>query len=377
MKIGIDARFAGPMAKGLGRYTQRLIANLIEIDKNNEYVLFLNKENFNLFAESQRIKKVQANFRWYTLTEQIKLPRLLKKEKLDLVHFPHFNVPILYKQPFVVTLHDLIITHFPSRRATTLGPFFYFFKQLAYRYVTRSAVKRAKKVITVSNYSKAEIVKHFKIPDTKIAVTYEAADKKCLQVNEEFISKTLNKFGIKKDYILYVGNAHPHKNLDRLIEAFKIICKKRNDLKLVLVGKKDYFYSRLEEESIKNHSADFMKNVKFPGFVTDRELAALYRQASLYVFPSLYEGFGLPPIEAMTCGIPVISANTSCLPEILGEAADYFDPYKTEEMAQKIIDLIDDEEKKCDLINKGFSLIKKYSWHNLAEKTLDIYEKAK
>ncbi len=377
MRIGIDARFAGPKAKGLGRYTERLIENLLKIDKQNSYVLFLRPDNYNLFAASERIKKVRADYLWYTVKEQLFFPFRIYREKLDLMHFPHFNVPILYWRKYIVTIHDLIITHFPSRRATTLGPMLYFFKQLAYRFVAWLAVKKAQRIITVSEYSKNEIIKHFSVAPDKVLVTYEAANPLCALVDQKHSSAVLAKHSINKPFILYVGNAHPHKNLERLIKAFEILIKSQHhDFLLVLAGGKDYFYQRLEKETKANYAEFISQRIVFPGFIPDQELAIFYREAEIYVFPSLYEGFGLPPLEAMTCGLPVASSSASCLPEILKNAVVYFDPENEKDIAEKISLLINNQPKKQELREKGFQLTKQYSWQVLAEKTLNCYQQA-
>ncbi len=179
MRIGVDARFYGAIGKGLGRYTQKLIENLEKISAKggNEYFIFLRKENFEDYQpKNENFQKVLADYRWYTLSEQINMPRILNKYNLDLVHFPHFNVPLFYRRKFVITIHDLILIHFPTIRGTTLNPLFYFLKFLAYKIVIRSAIKRAEKIIAVSNFTKNDILKNYGVPAEKIAVTHEACD---------------------------------------------------------------------------------------------------------------------------------------------------------------------------------------------------------
>ena len=293
-----------------------------------------------------------------------------KKFELDLVHFPHFNVPLFYKGKFVVTIHDLILFHYPTRRASTLSPFFYFFKKMAHRLVIRNAVKKSRAILAVSRHTKDDIKKYFNIPDEKIVVTYEAIDPIQKMIDEPG-EKILKKYGIIKPYILYVGNAYPHKNLERLVLVFREIAKKHPHLHLILVGKEDYFYKRLK----KYVSENFAKNVIFSDYVPDEHLGIVYREALLYVFPSLYEGFGLPPLEAMARDIPVASSNASCLPEILGEAAIYFDPKAMSEMAETIERAIVDGELRQKLVEKGRKQVKKYSWEKMAKETLEIYTK--
>ncbi|MBU0707148.1 glycosyltransferase family 4 protein [Patescibacteria group bacterium] len=370
MHIGIDARFLGPEGKGLGRYTEKLIKNLETVDQMNRYSIFLRQENWDKYTpENSSFRKVLAPYRWYSLKEQTDFPRLLNKERLDLVHFPHFNIPIFYRKPFVVTIHDLIITHYPTTRATTSGPIKYFFKRHGYRLVISSAIKRAKKVITVSEYTKKELIDFFSLSPKKIEVTYEAADPFIEGADAPEV--VLSKYKIDKPYLLYVGNAYPHKNLEMLLEAHKDLIKKHPGLKLVLVGRMDYFYSRLKKQS---DGLGLDKDVIFPGYVPDADLPALYRQAELYVFPSLAEGFGLPPLEAMQYGIPVVSSSVSSLPEVLGQSAAYFDPTDKHAIVKVLSDLINNPEKKDLLCQRGYENIKKFSWKKMAEETLSLYQ---
>jgi len=382
MVIGIDARFFGPKGKGLGRYTQKLTESLAEADKQNDYVIFLRRENFGEFQpQNSHFKKVLADYRWYSLAEQIFLPFAIAKQKIDLMHFPHFNVPIFYFKPFVVTIHDLILRHFSTRRASRLGSVKYWFKNLAYQMVIWLAIKRAKKIITVSRYVKKDIIRCFGIKAERIIVTYEGTSNMSSRLEIGGSKQILkSKFQISKQYLLYVGNAYPHKNLERLIEAFEILIKKYQiDLQLVLVGEEDYFYRRLKKEAevVILQSKGVFSRIVFAGFVSDDDLPILYQGAGVYVFPSLCEGFGLPSLEAMSFGVPVASSNATCLTEILGQAAVYFDPLNPRDMAEKISQILNSDGLRQDLIQKGFEQIKKYSWKRMGEETLAIYQKVK
>jgi glycosyltransferase involved in cell wall biosynthesis len=379
MRIAIDARFYGPLGKGLGRYTQRLIENLEKVDFKNQYIIFLRKEGFSEYEpKNPNFKKVLADYPWYGPIEQIMMPLAIKKTKADLVHFPHFNVPIFYRGKFIVTIHDLILLQFPTKRATTLGPLLYKFKYWGYETVIRSAIKRAKKIITVSLCTKNNLIKHFNIDPEKIFAIYEAAD--TVETGQLKIPETdLSPFGIKKPYLLYVGNAYPHKNLEGLLKIFKKMKNEPNfNYQLVLVGKEDYFYNRLKKEA---EEMDLVKtNILSPaiffGFASQPILADLYRNASLYIFPSFVEGFGLPALEAMSYGLPVIASNSSCLPEILGEAALYFNPSNEKEFSDIIRLGLTNEILRKELIKNGHEQIKKYSWQKCAQETLITYAKA-
>ena len=369
MRIGIDARFFGSIGKGLGRYTQKLIENLEKIDTQNQYFIFLRRANWDEYIpRSKHFTRVLADIPWYTLREQIQMPKIFHKCGLDLVHFPHFNVPVSYKGRFVVTIHDLILFRYPTRKASTLSAPVYFIKKKAYQRVIRSAIQNSSQIIAVSKHTKKDILKHFRIEPEKIHVTYEGVDFASAP-RQESHQTILQKYGIITPYVLYVGNAYPHKNLERLIISFREAAKRHPDLNLVLAGKEDYFYKNLKK---------FAKEKKIPGlifsgYISEEHLPTIYSEAKLYVFPSLYEGFGLPPLEAMVMNTPVASSNTSCLPEILGNAAHYFDPRGISETAEAIERVLTDNTLRKHLIAAGKEQIKKYSWEKMARKTLDIY----
>lgn len=384
--IGIDARFYGPIGKGLGRYTQEIVDNILRIDHDNNYVIFLSLANFDeliIAPEDQaRVKKVLIKVRWYTLAEQILMPFYIFKEKLDLIHFPHFNVPILAPVKFVVTVHDLILTKFPTVRATTLSPWIYKLKNLAYRFVIWSALRRSQKIITVSEFTKSDIISQFKIDPKKIIVTYEGVANLARGNDSLFVQKlddndALLSYNIKDKFLLYIGNAYPHKNLDSLINVFAELRQKQPELKLVLVGKLDYFYNRIKDLAISLNlfwENDDNSPIIFPGYVPDQALEILFKKAAAYVFPSLYEGFGLPPLEAMAKGCPVVSSNKSSMPEILGEAAYYFNPEDAADMEKAILTVINDNNLRQELATKGYQQVKKYNWWECAYQTLEIYK---
>ncbi|RJO59185.1 glycosyltransferase family 1 protein [Candidatus Parcubacteria bacterium] len=369
MRIGIDARFYGSIGKGLGRYTERLITYLEKIARH-EFVIFLRKENYDEYQPSAKnFTKQLADFQWYTFEEQRKFPALLRANHLDLIHYPHFNVPFFSPKPFVVTIHDLILTHFPTRRATTLGPIKYWFKQLAYRMVLSRAVQKAERILTVSNFTQKDIQKYFGYDPRKIVVAYEAVDGfPQTQVPDDEI---LRKYYIQKPYLLYVGNAYPHKNLEKLIEFFKALPPNYRNLKMVIVCKPDYFLNNL----VSQLKASGLENrFIFTGFVPDAELGALYQHAHAFIFPSLYEGFGLPPLEALALGVPVLSSNKASLPEVLGGAVTYFDPLDVNGMIEALLTLDRDQNYRQIMIAKGLTQVKKYNWLEMAKTTLATYE---
>lgn len=384
--IGIDARFYGPLGKGLGRYTQEIVDNVIaiNIDEPIDYVIFLSADNFNEFVcANKNVRKELINARWYTLAEQFEVPYKWWKNKIDLMHFPHFNVPLIKVGPYVVTIHDLILTKFPTHRASTLNPFFYWLKDKGYRLIISSAVRFAKKIITVSRFTKLDLIKQFKANDDKIEVTYEGVANLAKDSGSLFVAKLENKktlalYNIQTPFLLYIGNAYPHKNLEGLVSAFSKLHIKYKDLRLVFVGKEDYFYNRVKDFARVNNlwqKENHNSPVVFTGYVPDNDLEILFQEASAYVFPSFYEGFGLPPLEAMAHGCPVISSNRASMPEILGSAATYFNPDSKEEMIEKIEQILNNSEERERLIALGYEQVKKYSWWECALATSKIYQK--
>lgn len=381
MKIGIDARFYGSLGKGLGRYTQKLIEHLEAIDTENHYVIFLRRENFDEYQpKNTRFQKVLADYQWYSFAEQLFFPLLLKKYHCDIVHFPHFNVPVLYSGRFIVTIHDLILIHFPTQRATTLHPLWYRVKFLAYKMAIWWAIKKSSCIMTVSEFTKQDILKHYSVSSEKIRVAYEAADSFCGYCPKTQSLEILQKYGLTyhddvnkkhdiiKPYLLYVGNAYPHKNLEALVDVLNQDALR--GITLVLVGKEDYFYHRLKERV----RAKEITNILFVGFVPDDELDVLYRFGRAYVFPSLYEGFGLPPLEAMGRGLPVLAAHATSLPEVLGDAALYFYPDQPDSLKHSLVRIWQEEILREDLREKGYVQVGKFQWRAMAQETLKQYE---
>jgi len=379
-KIGIDARFYGPIGKGLGRYIQEVVDNVIKMDSYNDYVVFLRKDNFDelVIDEFKNVKKVLVDVQWYSLKEQLLMPFYIWKEKLDLIHFPHFNVPFFVPCKFIVTIHDLILTKFKTVRATTLHPFIYELKNLAYRTIIKRALNKSKRILTVSEFTKNDIVEQFKIKPDKIEVIYEGVANLAKGRDSLFVVKldnneVLRDYDINYPFLLYVGNAYPHKNLDFLITSFKKVYEKKNNLRLVLVGKEDYFYKNIKQLVEKEFSNIQDKPVIFSGYVPDDKLEIFYKKALVYVFPSLYEGFGLPPLEAMAKGCPVLSSNVSSMPEILADAALYFNPRDEQDFLNKLDLILKDRDLREKLVKVGEIRCQKFNWWDCAFKTWQIY----
>jgi len=370
MKIGIDARFYGKIGKGLGRYTQKLLEHLEKIDRINTYYVFLRQSNWDEYHPvAPNFKKILADFRWYTLQEQLKFPKLLNKFNLDLVHFTHFNVPFFYSGKFIVTIHDLILTKYPTERATTLGPIWYSLKLAGYRFVIRQAVRKAAKIIAVSNFTKQDIVTNFPQAKNKTEVIYEGVDR--LSGDSDDYRGVISKYRLPANFLLYVGNAYPHKNLERLLQSMKIVIRSMPDYGLVIAGKDDYFINRIKSFSFQ---LGLDKNVYFTGFVNDTEKDFLFKKSLIFVFPSIYEGFGLPVAEAMKKGIPVLTSNISSLPEIVGKDYPFLvnpeDVLDIKDKLERLLRLTPKEKEKIVLENKQKA--SRFTWGRNAEKWLKI-----
>lgn len=361
MRIGIDARFWGTDT-GIGRYIGELVEAMLD-RCNHEFVLFLRKKNWDKAPKHHRVQKVLAEARWYTLREQLKLPAVFDRAGCDLLHFPHWNVPVGVRTPYVLTVHDLLLLHFPGRRASFLGPVRYAIKYAGFKFVLRQALRRAKAIIVPSNFTAGRVRELFSVGE-KIQVVYEGVS--ALPVGPGF--EALKTKGISKPYFLYVGNAYPHKNLAALIEAVSRLQKNGHEATLVLTGVQDDFYKRLRDEY------GNMPNIVFYGRATDGELDTLYSEALAYVSPSLEEGFGLPGLEAMAHSIPVVSSSGGSLPEIYGDAALYFDPQDQEGLESVLEIALKDAELRNSLIRKGKTIIEKFTWERAAMETLKIYE---
>lgn len=381
MKIGIDARMYSQ--SGIGRYTRNLIEQLQKLDSKNEYFIFLRKEDFDSVnfkignpstGSGDNFKKVVADFSWYGITEQLRMPKLLNKYNLDLMHFPHFNVPVFYSGKFIVTIHDLIHQNFKMQRASTHGKVIYEFKQFGYKAVLKNALIRSKKILVPSNYVQNQLIDKGVNPE-KILVTPEAVDHKILNISKRLTKqkalKIVQDLGVNGPYLFYVGNAHPHKNVEGLIEMFWKLQDKYKQLNLVLAGGDHYFWNKVKDSVAVHPNSE---KVIFTGSVTDEQLVALYKNAVSFVLPSFEEGFGIPVLESFASSCPVVSSNAGSLPEVAGDAALLFDPNNKDDIFEKIEDVLNSEKVRQDLIKKGLKRYIDFSWEKLAKQTLEVYD---
>jgi glycosyltransferase involved in cell wall biosynthesis len=357
MNIGIDGRLWNE--SGVGRYIRNLVKGLDEKKiGEHTFTVFLNSKAYPYVNfESQNFRKVETDVAWHTISEQINFKKTLDKFHFDLVHFPYFSYPVFYRKPFVITIHDLIIDHYPTGIASSLPMPVYYAKYYAYKKIIRSSVGNAQKIIVPSQATAGELISHYRAKKEKIEVIYEGFDP---LISENSFKEKL----VSKNYILYVGNAYPHKNLKNLLEAYEVI-REKIDVELVCIGRDDFFYKRLEKDQ---------KGVHFLHSIDDSTLFSYYTNAKLLVMPSLMEGFGLPILEAMSLSCPVVCSDTPALREVGGDACLYFDPENTKDIVKNVLRVLTDEDIRKSLIKRGILQSKKFSWQECVDKTLKLYE---
>lgn len=360
-KIVIDARESGTST---GRYIDKLIEHIYKLKPDHRIVLLTKPARLNYLRQiAPTFEIIQSDFKEFTLAEQLGFNKQLEALRADLVHFGMTQQPVRYSGKKVTTIHDLTTIRFsnPAKNALVFR-----FKQRVYRWVINQVAKTSVQLIVPSKYVKEDVARFTKVNPNKINVTYEAADKIA-----EAASPVEKLVG--KKFIMYVGRPTPHKNLARLVEAFQILRNQNPDLVLALVGKTDANYKTIESLVEKKKLTG---SVIFTGFASEAELRWMYENTAAYVFPSLSEGFGLPALEAMAHGAPVVASNATCLPEIYDQAAEYFNPLEPNDIAIHVAAVINNPRLAQALKEKGKDQVKKYSWADMAAQTLKIYEKA-
>lgn len=360
MRIVIDCRESGTST---GRYIDKLVEYLAKIDPSYRFILLAKPHRTAYLAKiAPKWKVVETAVQEFTFAEQTQLLSQVQACQPDLVFFPMVQQPIRYRGKVVTTMQDLTGIRFrnPAKNRLIFG-----FKQMVYRYVNKRVARRSTKIITPSEFVKKDVTEYCGIDPKKITVTYEAADK----ITEK--PQTISELKGKR-FIMYVGRPQPHKNLQRLVQAFALLQKKDPSLYLVLAGKTDPLFAALQEE-VQQKS---VPNVVFTGWISDGQLRWLYEHTAGYVFPSLSEGFGLPGLEAMVHGAPVVSSNATCLPEIYRDAALYFDPLSVDDIAEKIQQVLNDKTLVKRLVSRGKQVAGSYSWNRMAEQTLEVFTAA-
>ena len=364
MRVAIDARKLHDF--GIGTYIRNLLRQLARIDHETEYVLLSQPTDLDVATQlGPNFRSVLEPSPNYSLREQIHVPWVLHRERPDVFHAPHYILPAGVRCRSVVTIHDCIHLMFPQ----------YLPNKAAYAYARASmwtAVKRSDCILTVSEASKRDILHFFNVLPEKIVVVYNAIDEHFwLTPPEDEVARVRERYQLDHQFVLYVGNIKPHKNLVRLIEAFDELRHTGFDeLKLLIIGDE---ISKLPALRRAVHRHKLHKHVRFLGYVSDSTLRVLYRLAAMFVFPSLYEGFGLPPLEAMASGTPVVTSNQSSLPEVTGDAAVLVDPYDVNSIVEGMRRVLTDSELADDLRRRGPERAREFSWARSVEMTRQVY----
>lgn len=366
MKIALDLRrIKNP---GIGRYMRCLTETLLSVGPEHDYLLILPPDypdNIQAPAGGVKVEKITSAARCYSIREQIELPRIVRQHSVDLLHSPHFNVPLMCPCPVVATIHDVIYLACPEDLPSRAG-------RLYYSAMIRAAVRMADHIITVSQFSRDQISRSLKLRGN-VEVIYSGIDSRFQPAHQDLISAIRAKYKIAGEYILYTGIFKPRKNHKGLLKAFRHFVELGGDAALIIAGP-----LAEGETGLRNLAEEIgiAGRVVFTGFVDDDDLPALYSGASVYACPSVYEGFGLTVLEAMACGVPVVSSAETSLPEVGGAAALYGDARSPEAFGRALYQVFTDESLRANLISKGHENIVRFSWRNTAIQTLAVYEKA-
>lgn len=366
VRIAIDVRKLHDF--GIGTYVRNLVDQLAHLDPRTEYVLLTRR------ADTDLARRLGPNFHTmvdasgqYSMREQLSIPFHVARAGVQLFHSPHYVLPALTPRRSIVTIHDCIHLLFPQ----------YLRSRVAHGYVRAAfwtAVHRASRILTVSEASKRDILRFFPVPEERVTVIHNAiADRFHQQPPEDEMARVRERYQLQDRFIMYAGNVKPHKNLGRLLDAFMLLRQQRryDDLKLLITGSE---VSRSQALRRAVHRYNLHKHVRFLGFQSEDTLAALYRLAAVFVFPSLYEGFGLPPLEAMASGTPVVVSNVSSLPEVVGDAGVLVNPYDAQSIADGVSHVLEDGAFRAGLVSRGIVRARSFSWRDSARRTRAIYE---
>lgn len=372
MKIGIEAqRIFRKKKHGMEVVTIELINHLQKIDKENEYVIFVKDgEDRDCIRETENFKIKTIPGITYPDWEQVHLPKAIRKEKLDLVHFTSNTASLFINIPIVLTLHDIIYLesiNFSGTHYQNIG-------NLYRRLIVPKIVKKSKAIITVSMYEKKRIDEHFSLNNDKVKVVYNAKDSAFKKiVDDDLLNNVKKKYDFPGEFILFLGNTAPKKNSERLIRAYiKYAQKCETPLPLVVLDlARSYILNILKEMEMEKYEDRIITK----DYIAHEDLLVVYNLATIFIYPSLRESFGLPIIEAMACGTPVITSNTSAMPEVAGNAALLINPLDEEDIAEKIYSLATDNPLLQDLKEKGYQRSEDFSWEKTAMEVLEIYNK--
>jgi len=364
MRIGIDCRLSGPKHAGIGRYIHNLIIKLPALLPDVTWVYFVNDSSQAVGLDFPNLEVITVPIRHYSLAEQLKLPGIFAGAKLDLLHVPHFNVPLFYQGKVCVTIHDLLWHEYRGTHVTTLSPFVYWLKYLAYRVVASQAIKKAQAIIVPAKTIKRTLQRYYPGLKPKIFVTKEGIAAEFQKPDKAGLSIKL-ALPPNRKILLYVGSLYPHKNINLVLSALAEL----PEYHLVLVGARNIFQDQIKTAA---HQTGVESQVIMAGYLSDEELRHLMSQAWALIQPSLSEGFGLTGVEAMAAGLPVVASQIPIFQEIYGQAAIFFDPTSQASLVTALTSL--DAHHREHLIKAGTHQAQLYSWGTMAQETLQVYQ---
>ena len=365
MKIAFDLRrIANP---GIGRYMKCLVESVLSLGTSHQFLLIVPPTGADFIdAPAVGVERVISSVKYYSMLEQIELPRILRRYQVDLLHSPHFLLPLICPCPAVVTIHDVIYLACREDLPSRLG-------RLYYHVMMAAAVRLAKRVIADSEFSKRDMVRYLGADPVKIEVIYPGVSRDFQPINDPATLRAVrDRYDIKRDYVLYTGIYKPRKNHAGLLRAFQRFLSLGGDADLVVAGpvkEGEALLLRLASE------LGLSARLKLTGFVNDGELRSLYSGARLYACPSLYEGFGFTVLEAMACGAPVVCSPETSLPEVAGDAAYYANARDPQEFGEALFRVFTDSALRAALIAKGAENLTRFSWERTAAQTLDVYQR--
>ena len=377
MKIGIEGqRLFRKKKHGMDMVALELINNLQKIDKKNEYVIFVKPDvDKNCIKETSNFKIIELKGGAYPLWEQFALPKAVRKENCNILHCTSNTAPINTKIPLIITLHDIIYLESISIFKKE-GTWYQKFGNMYRRYVVPKVVKKSKKIITVSEFEKNRINNFFKFKDNdrnKLNAVYNGVGEHFKHIDDKKILEDVKKkYNLPDEFLFFLGNTDPKKNTKGVLQAYSNLVKEKNiNIPLVML---DYDKSELLKLLSEINAKELINNIILTGYVVNSDLPAIYNLCKIFLYPSLRESFGIPMLEAMACGTPVITSNTSSMPEIAGDAALIIDSFKPHEITNAIEKLYSDEKLCEELIAKGYQQAAKFTWKAMAENVLKLYK---
>jgi len=374
MRIGIEAqRIFRRKKHGMDVVALEMIKKLQVLDKKNDYFIFIKPdEDYECLKETDNFKIIKLHGKSYPYWEQVCLPKAARKENLDLLHCTSNTAPIYSKIPLVLTLHDIIYLEHKSL-IQKKGTLYQKLGNVYRKFVVPRITDKCKKIITVSDFERTRIVAHLGLDKNKVITVYNGISEHFKPITDaQLLSSIARKYKLPEDYMFFLGNTDPKKNVLGTLKGYANYLR-QNDRKMPMVML-DYKKEALEKTLAEICEPQLTDNIILPGYVQNADLPAIYSLSKLFLYPSIRESFGIPPLEAMACGTPVLASNTSSIPEVTGNAAYLTDPFKSEEIAKGIEELINNKNLRKDLIDKGFIRASKFSWTSTAESVLKIYE---